>query len=710
MLKDLALKAVYRSETDDLLKDFYIPALSTAVLYERAVGYFSAAALSHAAQGISALVRNGGEMRVVFGGELDPDDFQELVSGYKDREIVERLGIDMTRELDTIDDNLLQYRVRSLSWLVASGKLNAKVALRERGMYHEKIGVIYDAAGDFVVFQGSANETASALLPTHNFECINVFPSWRTELRDHFEPHIEAFSRLWQNRADRIKVVDFPEAVKRRLVSIAKSSMKLPSPEVECEIREQAAPEVVDQKSSEPEVPKAFGGKEFELMPHQLEALNSWKANGYSGILALATGAGKTVTAMYGLTRVFEARRRLFGVVAVPYQNLADQWVDELAKFNIAAVRCYGNSQTWERRASDCVAFFVSGTIPFACFVVVNRSLQMDKFQSILQQIPGEDLMFIGDECHHHAGEAYSKALPQGAQFRLGLSATPDHYLNQDRNARLASYYSKVVFEYSLADAIRAGVLTPYEYDIRLVELTEREAEKYLDLSARIAKFYAQRENRGGASTDSFLERLLLERARLVGSAANKLTMLRELLATLSVQTHTLFYCGDGSVEGEDQEESSRQLEAVGEVVSKAHWRVSRFTADESRADRARILDNFRLGFIDAMIAIRCLDEGIDVPACRLAVFLASSRNPRQFVQRRGRILRRAPGKDKARIVDFVVCLPDQQGDDYERERTLLKAELGRVAEFASMSLNRSEAYEVLEPLLIKYDLLHCFV
>jgi superfamily II DNA or RNA helicase len=186
--------------------------------------------------------------------------------------------------------------------------------------------------------------------------------------------------------------------------------------------------------------------------------------------------------------------------------------------------------------------------------------------------------------------------------------------------------------------------------------------------------------------------------------------VLRSLLARSLVETHTLFYCGDGSVEGDDTGESVRQLEAVAQIVSQAEWRLSKFTSEESRPERQGILDNFRLGFIDAMVAIRCLDEGIDVPACRTAYILASSRNPRQFIQRRGRILRRAPGKESATIFDFLVQLPEGVAEKFEMERRLMIGELARVAEFASLSTNRSEAFATLEPLLVKYDLMHHFV
>lgn len=216
MLRDLRLKAVYRTDEDNILEDFYIPALSVAVSYQRAVGFFSAAMLSYAAQGLSAFVQNQGKMQLIVGGELDADDEDAMRKGYDARAISERLDLKVLQIVDSIADALCYRRLEALSWLIATGRLDIKIALRRRGMYHEKIGVIRDADGDAIVFQGSANETAFAILPDFNFESINVFPCWREEYSAHFTPYLRGFERLWDNQSPGTQVIDFPEASKRR--------------------------------------------------------------------------------------------------------------------------------------------------------------------------------------------------------------------------------------------------------------------------------------------------------------------------------------------------------------------------------------------------------------------------------------------------------------------------------------------------------------
>lgn len=709
MLKSLGLKAVYLSDEDDLLRDFYIPALCNSVRYDRAVGFFSGAMLSYAAQGLSTLVANNGYMRLVVGGELDEEDVVAIERGYNFRAISEKLGRGMLHALDSIDDELFQRRVELLSWLVANGRLEIKVALKRRGMFHAKIGILTDVNNDSVVFQGSANETVYALLPDFNFETINVFPSWRSELKEHFEPHIRTFERLWRNDSKGTIVIDFPTAVYERFIMIAKCARVL-SPKIEQALWDDAfkrySPGRIDTLI--PRLPAVLGGRPFEIMKHQREALLSWRAAGGHGILALATGAGKTVTAIYAAIRTFEVAKRLCVVIAVPYQGLADQWIEVLRTFSINAYGCYGGVQHWHDDAAQAVHFFEQNAWPFLCLVVVNKTLQGNQFQQLLSRLPGENMFWVGDECHHHGSTGINSVLPERARFRMGLSATPEHYLNQDANLRLENYYGRVEATYGLEEALRDKVLTPYRYQIELVDLTDIEAEEYGEISERIARLVAQSGGRFDGD-DSNLDYLLFQRARLLGGAANKITTLERLLNNTSPISHTLFYCSDASVKGKD-DFPQRQVEAVSMLLHQLGWRNSRFTARENSRERRMILDGFRLGDIDALVAIRCLDEGIDVPACQRAYILASSRNPRQFVQRRGRILRRSPGKDIAHIVDLMVRLPMGIVQNEATERKLLVDELQRASEFARLARNNGEVVSTLMPLLEQYDLVHHLV
>ena len=602
-----------------------------------------------------------------------------------------------------------------LAWLVEQGRLDIRVALRPKGMYHDKIGIITDPSGDAFVFAGSANESAHALLPTHNYESIDVFPTWKEELDPYFTPHREAFERLWENRSRGTAVLDVPTAFEERLLETAQAMDGPPDAARELAItkrlREQAEAEEAAERAKGPHLPTSMGGRPFEIRGHQRDALNAWREKGaFVGVFDLATGAGKTITACYAIVQLAKNIPGLTVVISVPYQNLADQWCEVLELFGIDPIRCYVSKSEWKDDLLATIHDIEMAAVPFAAVVVVNRTMKSDDFQSALKKIPESRFLWIGDECHHHSSQSFEGFLPQNARYRIGLSATPHHYLDDERNGRLTEYYGEIVYSYTLRQAIEDEVLTPYDYHPHIVELTAEEANEFADISNEIARRYAREAS--SSSMSQGLTALLMRRARIIASAANKLPALEGVLAGSRPSKHSLFYCGDGTVESDPESHDGealvgRQVEVVGQQLDRIGWRISRFTSREPRKERDRILTNFRLGLIDAMVAIRCLDEGIDVPACSSAYILASSRDPRQFIQRRGRILRRSPGKESATIHDFIVVLPSGYEDQQGHARKLIKSELKRVAEFSKLSRNAGDAYEVLRPVLTEYDLEH---
>ncbi|MBF0355964.1 MAG: DEAD/DEAH box helicase family protein [Alphaproteobacteria bacterium] len=711
-LSALSLKPVYRTGRDDLVKDFYIPCLKASVKYDRAVGFFSASMLSLAAQGLSALVERQGTMRLIVGGALTEDEAKAVMRGYTERakaDAEERIHHEVQTLIKDISDSLFECRLHALSNLIAFGRLDIKVALTRKGMYHEKIGIFYDEGGNSVVFAGSANESQSALSPDFNFESVSVYPSWSEAVRDYHDEFAGGFLSLWDNNENRAIVIDFPTAAKEDLIKFATTRAGMVTPDLELAIwdemrRKYASKEECKPSSSLPCLPKVYKGIEFDIRRHQRKALQKWQAADYFGILALATGAGKTVTAIYAATKMLTAKGRLALVVAVPYQSLAEQWIEEMSLFGWRAIPCFGGWQNWFEKAGELSMSFQSGGIQALSFVVVNATLTSDKFQDILKRLPVGDLMWVGDECHHHGSERVASSIPKEARYRLGLSATPFDYMSESRNERVRDSYGSVVSTYGLREALEDSVLTPYDYHVHVVELTDKETLSYIEISNKIRNLMLSGAD---AEENQALTAALMLRARILGSAYNKIGLLRDLLADRGVEPMTLFYCGDGSVEDEDDNESMRQIDAVSLLVREYGWRTSHFTAHESRKERQAILDNFRHGIIDGLVAIRCLDEGVDVPSCRTAYIIASSRNPRQFIQRRGRILRRSPGKDFAVIHDFLVRVPKMGDDSYSLERSLVSAELKRVAEFAGLAQNFSQVFEKVKPLLAEYDLLH---
>lgn len=715
MFRKLGLRTNYSSETDNLYEDFFLPALTNAVDYRRAVGFFSLGVLLNAPAAMTGIIAGEGRIRLIFGKLVAPEDFEAIREGERQPWTDEELP----RFEQLIEDHggsLLEYRIRVLAWLFAARRLEVKVAVRPQGMFHQKIGLLEDRLGDVVSFSGSMNETMSALDPRFNSEEITVFRSWNEGQRAYVDNHAEAFERLWSGDTGSSTVVcGIPEAVEAGLRFVMERFPDAPVIEQEEERLRTFFERRVGGESSRPAVPATVHGMPFAMRDHQLEALRAWSANGYNGILELATGSGKTITAIYAATRTAETNEGIALIVAVPYQDLADQWCEELSRFNIHALRCYGSRADWEPTAHAYLRRNRGEQREFLAVVVVNRTLKSAHFQSFASQLHKERLFFIGDECHHHGGAGYVGKLLPGARFRLGLSATPFHYLDEAANQRLKGVYDRSIFQYSLADAVHDKVLTPYEYIPVPVELTERETQDYLDLSDQIARAFAASRNDMSSPSGERLKALLMRRARLVGAAENKMVELERLLEGSMVERHSLFYCSDGRtlVDDDDEDEIGidqaevKQRHAVAQMLLRRGVRVSPFTSDENRWQRREILKQFKEGQTEAMVAIRCLDEGIDVPACRTAYLIASSRNPRQFIQRRGRILRRSPGKDHATIYDFVVVMPEGHISVEEAAIDFLKNELARVADFARNSLYPASSVRPLLPWLKRYDLEH---
>lgn len=711
MLKICDFKIRYSSERENIFEEFYVPALSAAVTYKRAVGFFSLGIIFNTAAALSHLVENNGQMKIIFGKLISAADLAQLQEG---------LRYDFSNEVpsfsELIEENagtIIEYRIRLLAYLFQSGQLQIKVALRRHGLFHQKIGVVEDLIGDKISFNGSMNETVSALDPDVNSEEITVFKSWEKGQSDYVDQHEQDFDNLWINSSsENTFVCDLPSVLREELNIIADNQSFVPSVDEEKRLIREFFTKVSGVSDTKPKVPEAINGNAFEIREHQKKALSNWRDNGFKGILELATGTGKTITSIYGLTKVTQSISGISAVISVPYVDLAEQWVEQLRLFNIFAIKCYGSRNEWEPRVNEYLRRNQFEQTEFICLVVVNRTFKSDAFQAVLSSLNLDKTVFIGDECHHHMSQSFETKLPVAAKFKLGLSATPFHYLDEEANERLKRFYDRVVYTYSLYEAIENGILTKYEYHPIPVKLTMEEADEYFALSEKIGKLIAAK-GISVSKNDENLQSLLMRRVRLIGTANNKLLELDKLISAQPVAPHSLFYCSDGKVSGDDvdllenEDGEVKQRVAVGKLLNANGVRGSFFTADESRSKRTEILKNFKNGEINALVAIKCLDEGIDVPACSTAYILASSKNPRQFIQRRGRILRKSPGKDKAIIYDFVVVLPEDCIDEAERESNFFKGELARVADFAKHSSNHLSSLDALDYWLDKYDLHH---
>lgn len=442
----------------------------------------------------------------------------------------------------------------------------------------------------------------------------------------------------------------------------------------------------------------------IQLRQYQQQAIANWFANKGRGTLKMATGSGKTITALAIAIELYQKISLQVLLVVCPYRHLVTQWARECQKFNLEPILAFENVRSWQSQLSSGLYNVRSGTQPFLTVITTNSTLMGDGLQSQLKYFPDKTLI-VGDEAHNLGSPRLEQSLPRRVGLRLALSATPERYFDEQGTQFLFDYFGPVLQpELTLADAIRQGALVHYLYYPILVDLTEAEACEYARLTTRIGWTLASKEAEGDSDA---LTSLLMQRSRLIGAAANKLQALRQLMVRRLDTHHTLFYCGDGSQEGAVSEESTRQLAVVARMLgAELGYRVNTYTADTPLAEREDLRRQFESGDLQGLVAIRCLDEGVDIPAIQTAVILASSGNPRQFVQRRGRILRPHPGKQRATLFDMIVMPPELDRETWEVERNLLRKELKRFVEFADLADNAGQARAKLLALQKQYGLL----
>ena len=699
-LRDLSLKLSYRTGRDDMVKDFLNPCLEQSVLYQRAAGYFTSKGLALAARGVANLALRRGKMQLVVSPHLEADDVSALQQALTHpREVLESI---ITRNLAELEEKLENDRLNALAWLAASGLLEIRIAIRvdaenrvKRGLYHEKVGLFTDERGDTVAFSGSSNETAGGLL--ENFESIEVFCSW-DDPSGRVANKTGDFEALWNNQTAGLHVIEFTESACELLERFRDPSRQ---------------PDGLDLAFvKESKLQNTFKQPGWlELHDYQKEAIKKWAGNNGMGILAMATGSGKTLTALSLASRVAKKNAPLVIVVVCPFINLCNQWVQEIAKFKLGAIACYEGRQQWEDRLREAYQTISFGLTPVIAAVTTTRTFQSAAFQAQLSARVGSyKHILIADEVHNLGATKTQKYLPEKITLRVGLSATPERHLDPEGTQGLLDYFGGIVFEYPISRAIAEGRLCQYYYYPHVVQLTDEESLEYQEISEKLGRMI------GGNDEDSEMSQavmsLLIRRSRLLAGANNKLPALDSVLRQLPQKpTKALFYCGDGRTTDQIADEEVRQIEAVARLLGQTHeLRVRNFTYREKTDDREAILRDVGSGFLDGVVAIRCLDEGIDLPDLRMGFLLASTTNPRQFVQRRGRLLRHAPGKEFAIIHDFIIEPPDFGGSlsdaAFNLERRFFRRELIRIQDFCNTAENGQAALNELKELRLKYNLI----
>lgn len=720
-LKDLDdhIKSEYRSLIDNVVQDFYVPLLKEAVSYKRAVGFFSSSALIEISKGIGAMAANGGHIQIVASPYLSESDVAAINKGYAERERIIEDALLRSLSLEHRDYYSMQ-RLNLLAALIADGILDIRIAYTDSknsiGMYHEKMGLIEDVEGNVIAFSGSMNESLTAMAV--NYETIDVFCNWRGDSdSERVALKQNAFYSIWNDNEPNIVVREFPsipEAIIKRYRKCAPSF----------ELDEEEFRQTV-LSNNELKVSRVFVGARvpanIKLHPYQEEAISAWSTDNYRGIFDMATGTGKTYTGLGAISKLSEdLSDKLAVVIVCPYQHLVEQWVEDIIMFNMKPIIGYSTSaqKDWKKRLSKAVLDQkIRKDRTFFCFICTNATFTNSYVQEQISKIKTPILLVV-DEAHNFGARSYAKYLDDRFTYRLALSATLDRHRDEEGTEFLYSFFGRKCIEYSLERAINEDKLTRYKYYPILVYLNEEELNEYEQLSSEISKCMTVDRN-GRRVLNKYGEILALRRARLVAGAQEKLEALKIQMEPYVKDNNILVYCGatnvfNGNSDVIDIDQGEiRQIEAVTKILGNdLGMKVAKFTSQEDIETRTMIKEQFQRGDrLQAIVAIKCLDEGVNIPGIRTAFILASTTNPKEYIQRRGRVLRKAKNKIIAEIYDFVTLprrldsVSSLTAEKAQRDKALVMNEFLRIKEFGRLAENSMLANELMWAIKDAYNI-----
>ena len=659
--KDLDIKRSYISMGDEnIAKSFLTPALSCTKSYKRSVGFFSSSVLLPILDGIVTLSRNGGTVKLIASPQLTMEDVEAINKGYELREKVVSTSFtrDFIREIETLDDSKLEL----LATLIARGVLDFKIAITDTiGIYHDKLGILEDFSGNKMAFYGSANSSINAY--QNNYEKIRISKSWETGELVNVEEEEKEFDSLWNDTNQFVKVYNYNETAKANILLIA----------------------------SERALSK--GKAPIKLRDYQEKAIAAWVENNYHGFYVMATGTGKTWTAIYSAKTFLEKNKAMI-VICAPYKHLVKQWCEDVEKaFSDAKIILVSSENTkWEKQLTE--AIINKRYNPDMQIIVISTiaSFNMKRFHNTLNKSFDEKLLIV-DEAHRFTDR--SDELKEQFQYMLGLSATPFSGISAQSGHELMRFFGGQVFSLSIEEALNRGYLVPYYYHPIYVYATEDDEMQFNYHSKKIAACF----NKQGVCIDvDQLVKSLRNRLRTISMAEEKQKKIKSIISEIEDKEHFVVYCGDGKLFDEDTGEELRHIQSIKRVLSGEDFKSSQFTAQENMLERMKLVDAFNKGEISTLVAIRCLDEGINIPSIKSALILSSNDDYREFVQRRGRILRTYKGKEFARIYDVIV-LPSGGLS------TWAKIEFRRYHEYAKLAKNWENLKPEFENYLHQYGL-----
>lgn len=734
---DWADDGTYRPGEFNSPEKFFNDCLENSKEFDLQLGYFSSATISVLADGFATFISNGGRMRLAINNIVSAEDKEAINNGVNGT-VVDCFDLSNFELLRKTFDDYQEQFFDCLAFLIKNKRIDIRIIkpLDKEGISHTKSGQFRDGES-ITSFTGSANFTISGLF--NNLEEIKIDRS------DSVDPMVQ--NRILSQRKEFDQIMDgsknnveylTPDDLVSAIVSnygdkdieeLLDVEVKLRKIKHDRIIREkqEASYIVCDDLVIEPCFPYSSGPRDY-----QKTAFENWKNNGQKGLFAMATGTGKTITSLNCLFEIYQRKGYYKAIILVPTITLVNQWEQECRKFQFANItKVYSKNPIW-RDEVERILFnekYKTEREPEVSYIIISTyaSYSREKVFNVLNGFDKKRLLLIADECHNMGSGSLVKRLKEIPYLRrIGLSATPERQFDDEGNKKLNKFFGSeehYTYEYSMEEAIRNGVLCKYMYYPHLVRLTSDEMEAYADLSDKIAKYFNYNTETFD-HIDEILKMMLLARKRIIHKAVNKLDVFKSIIKKRFQERgnlkYSLIYVPEGNKpdyvgaqddfdrnENVDDDTDAEHLiniytQAVTEVDD--HVTVRKFVSGQK--DRDEILYDFAEGKLQVLTSMKCLDEGVDVPRSELAIFCSSTGNPRQFIQRRGRVLRTHPDKKMAELHDLVV-LPEvnPNSDSYRMEQSLVRGELQRVRNFANLSENPSYSEFELREVLDHYAL-----
>ena len=708
-LFDFTWSTRYSSATHDLIQDFFVPALSISRYYYRIAGFFSSTAIAAAARGISAFVENGEKMYLIIGSQLSQEDVDAINIGTKKIDTILHEKWDVCKE--DFENDVVKKRFELLAWLIANDKLEIKIGVNKDkngnylssgdSLFHEKVLIFEDYDGNRIQIDGSINETWKAW--KENRESFCVHRSWENGHKEFIKSAMDDFNKIWSNHDDTSEVMDLPSALKKDLISIRPKNV--PNPHDEIDFIDEGLNTKYGENSGHcgyisHEDPDPWNqNTKKSLRNYQEEAIQAWVDNGYIGILEMATGTGKTFTALNAIKQL--DLRSKFLLIGVPQRELADQWVEECKSvFDEVPKRmilCYSNTG-WKMNIEREIRQSIRENV-LLIIIVVFGTMRSNEFLNKIGSLL-ENMYLIIDEVHEIGSSKNREMLSKLAdiKYRLGLSATPERAWDDEGNSAIQEFFGKEpIFVWDMEKAISPPIgyepcLCQYKYYLHDCSLAGEELDRYEELSEKIKKQIAI-ETKGGhidirnIENGTYLQRLLYQRADIIKECKDKFRVLKEILVEEADSLNKcLVYCND-----------KEHMNEVAKIIEGEGFKCRKFYGDLNPKNKEYVFDLFKNEDLQFLVAIKCLDQGIDIPVCDSAIILTSSRNPREYIQRRGRILRLHEDKKFAIVHDmFVFPHPVDELRSGKRklsdyEITLIKNQLQRISIFMDHAINEAE-------------------